>query len=267
MSDERVGHSLPELADLMATLLSPEGCPWDREQTLQTLRTYVIEEAHEVVEAIDSGSPEALRDELGDLLFQVVFQSALAARNGWFDLDGVVRAIHDKMVRRHPWVFEDASGNKEDVGDDADRALGRWEAMKAKEKKDRGALGGVPVALPALLRATRVGEKAAAVGYDWPDADGARAKVSEELAELDEALQRGDDAAAEEELGDLLFALASFARKRRIDPEAALRGSLNRFSTRFRHAELAAESEGGLRALDAAALDVLWEEAKRAERD
>ncbi len=246
----------------MRTLLGPNGCPWDREQTLETLRQYVIEEAYEVVDAIDQGTPEMLREELGDLLLQIVFQAALAERQGWFDVDGVVDAICEKLVRRHPWVFGDQRV------EDASGAVNSWEAIKANEKKTGGALSGVPVALPGLLRAVRVGEKASAVGYDWPDAGGPRHKIDEELRELDEAAERKDAAALEHELGDLLFALATYARKQSLDPEAALRASLNRFATRFRHCELAAKSEGkDLRDYDDAELDVLWERAKTAERE
>jgi tetrapyrrole methylase family protein/MazG family protein len=253
---------LPRLVELMRTLLGPNGCPWDREQTLESLRQYVIEEAHEVVDAIDRGTPEMLREELGDLLLQVVFQAALTERNGWFDIDGVVDAIHDKLVRRHPWVFGDQ------VVTDASGAIDSWETIKSKEKKDRGALAGVPAALPGLLRAVRIGEKASAVGYDWPDAGGPREKIDEELQELDEAATAKDMAALEHELGDLLFALATYGRKQGLDPEAALRKSLNRFSDRFRHCELAAQSEGrGLRDYSEEELDVLWERAKTAERD
>ena len=245
----------------MRTLLAPNGCPWDREQTLETLRQYVIEEAYEVVDAIDYGTPDMLREELGDLLLQIVFQAALTEGQGWFDIDEVVDAICDKLVRRHPWVFGDQRV------DDASGAVNSWEAIKAKEKEERGALGGVPVALPALLRAVRIGEKASAVGYDWPDAGGPRHKIDEELVELDEAAERGDAAALEHELGDLLFALATYARKQALDPEAALRASLNRFSSRFRHCELAAKADGkDLRDYDDAELDVLWEQAKAAER-
>lgn len=245
----------------MQTLLGPNGCPWDREQTLDTLRQYVIEEAYEVVDAIDQGKPEMLREELGDLLLQVVFQSALTEGQGWFDIDGVVEAISEKLVRRHPWVFGD------EKVDDASGAIDSWEAIKAKEKKERGALGGVPVALPGLLRAVRMGEKASAVGYDWPDAGGPRAKIDEELKELDEAADKGDVAALEHELGDLLFALATYGRKQGLDPEAALRASLNRFSSRFRHCELAAKEDGkDLRDYDEAELDDMWEQAKAVER-
>ena len=256
------GQSLTRLVELMRTLLGPDGCPWDREQTLETLRQYVIEEAHEVVDAIDHGTPEMLREELGDLLLQVVFQAALTEQKGWFDIDGVVDAIHEKLVRRHPWVFGD------EKVDDASGAINSWEAIKAKEKKERGALSGVPVALPSLLRAVRMGEKASAVGYDWPDAGGPRDKVDEELKELDEAAENEDMAALEHELGDLLFALATYGRKQGLDPEAALRGSLNRFSSRFRHCELAAQAEGkSLRDYDEPRLDEMWERAKAAERD
>ena len=256
------GESLAGLVELMQTLLGPNGCPWDREQTLETLRQYVIEEAHEVVDAIDGGEPEMLREELGDLLLQVVFQAALTEQHGWFDIDGVVEAISEKLVRRHPWVFGD-----EEVSD-ASGAINSWEAIKAKEKTQRGALGGVPVALPGLLRAVRIGEKASAVGYDWPDAGGPRAKIDEELQELDEAAEQGDMAAVEHELGDLLFALATYGRKQGLDPEAAIRGSLSRFSSRFRHCELAAKADGkDLRDYSEPELDELWERAKLAERE
>jgi MazG family protein len=256
------GQSLSRLVEVMRTLLGPDGCPWDREQTLETLRQYVIEEAYEVVDAIDHGQPEMLREELGDLLLQVVFQAALAEQKAWFDIDGVVDAICEKLVRRHPWVFGDQEVH------DASGAVNSWEEIKAKEKKERGALSGVPVALPGLLRAVRIGEKASAVGYDWPDAGGPREKIDEEIRELDEAAERKDIAALEHELGDLLFALATYARKQSLDPEAALRASLDRFSSRFRHCELAAKAGGkGLRDYDEAELDVLWERAKAAERE
>jgi len=247
------------LVELMRRLLAEDGCPWDREQTPESLRPYVVEEAFEVVDAIDRNNPAALREELGDLLFQVVFLSELMSRSEGFDIDDVIAAVSAKMERRHPWVFGQAEVQ------DAAGALEGWEAIKAQERGQRGALGGVPVALPPLLRAMRVGEKAASVGYDWPDASGAREKVGEELRELDQAIEADDGAGAERELGDVLFALASFARKRGMDPSAALRGTLDRFTARFEHAEHAALARGTtLRELDASALDALWEEAKRA---
>ncbi len=238
----------------MRRLLGPEGCPWDRAQTLESLRPYVVEEAYEVVDAIDRGERDALKEELGDLLFQVVFQSEIAASKGWFTIDDVVEAICAKMIRRHPWVFGDAP---KEEGLSAER----WEAMKAKEKRIAGVLGGVPVALPALLRAMRVSEKAAAVGFDWQDASGARAKIDEELREVDEARTQAE---LEHEIGDLLFAVTSFSRHRGVDPEAALRGTIERFTRRFRAMEIAVEARGeSLRDLDDEGLDREWNEAKK----
>ena len=255
------GATLPKLVEIMQRLLAPDGCPWDREQTLQTLRTFVIEEAHEVVDAIDGGEPDELCDELGDLLLQIVFQAELARAAGWFGPDDVVAAICDKMVRRHPHVFGD------ETAETADEVLTAWEQRKARERaakgSDKGALDGVPVAMPALLRAVRVGEKAGRVGYDWPDAAGARAKVSEELAELDEAAASGDAARLVLELGDVLFALSSYARKTSIDPEAALRGSLARFTERFGQAERRARDAGRLLSeMTPEELDALWRSVK-----
>lgn len=264
MSDfpEQRGQTLPRLVEVMQTLLGPDGCPWDREQTLESLRQYLIEEAFEAVEAIDKGDADLLREELGDVLLQIVFQAELARKKGWFGPDDVVSGICDKMVRRHPWVFGDA-----DV-DSASGALKSWEALKAEERKAEGksALDGVPVALPGLLRAARVGEKASSVGYDWPDATGPREKIDEELAELDEALAAGDAEAAEEELGDLLLTIASFARKHSMDPEAAVRGAVDKFSRRFRWCEGEARRQGSdVRELTEAELDVLWVAAKATE--
>jgi tetrapyrrole methylase family protein/MazG family protein/ATP diphosphatase len=252
------GSTLPRLVQIMQRLLAPDGCPWDREQTLQSLRNYVIEEAHEVVDAIDRGDPAELREELGDLLLQIVFQSELARAQGWFGPDDVVAAICEKLIRRHPHVFGDTKVSG------TDEVLVNWEKIKASEKRGRGALDGVPVALPSLLRALRMGEKAARVGFDWPNGQGARDKVSEELGELDQALASGDKAQAERELGDLLFALVSYARKLELDPEAALRGTLARFAERVRHVERAALAGGRpAEELSPAELDALWVAAKR----
>ena len=272
--EAQVGAALPRLVAVMRRLLGPGGCPWDREQTMESMRPYVVEEAHEVVDAIDRGSPDAIREELGDLLMQVVFVAELARAKGWFGPDDVVDAIADKMIRRHPHVFGDAEASS------ADEVLERWERDKARERWERdearehgeggaprGALDGVPVTMPALLRAVRIGDKAARVGYDWPDAEGARAKIDEELAELDEAAASGDRGRAEEELGDVLFALASWARKSAIDPEAALRGSLDRFTRRFREVERIARDEGRpLAERSAEDLDALWQRVKREQR-
>lgn len=257
MREGQRGESLPKLVEIMQRLLAPDGCPWDREQTFESLRAYVIEEAHEVADAIDHASPEMIREELGDLLLQIVFQAELARSKGWFGPDDVVDAICEKLVRRHPHVFGDlkVSGT--------DEVLANWEKMKAKEKAERGALGGVPRNLPALLRAVRVGEKASRFGYDWKDAAGPRAKVDEELAEMDAALASGEMDKAQGELGDVLFALASLGRKRGLDPESALRESLNRFSARFDEAERTARARGkSLDELSDEERDILWEEVK-----
>ncbi len=265
---EQRGQSLPELVELMQRLLAPDGCPWDREQTLETLRTFVIEEAHEVVDAIDRGSPEALREELGDLLLQIVFQSEIGRAKGWFGPDDVVRGIVTKMVARHPHVFGTLAEGRGSL-ETADQVLADWEQRKAREraakgKREKGALDGVPVAMPALLRAMRVGEKAGRFGFDWPDATAVRAKVDEELRELDEAAESGDAARMEQELGDVLFALASWARHRKLDPESALRGSLARFSQRFSSVESQARERGrDLASMTPAELDALWIEAKK----
>jgi tetrapyrrole methylase family protein/MazG family protein/ATP diphosphatase len=262
MADPTDGSTLPRLVAIMQRLLAPGGCPWDREQTLQSLRPYVIEEAFEVVDAIDRGSPEDLREELGDLLLQVVFQAELARAAGWFGPDDVVAAICDKLVRRHPHVFGDVRVSG------ASEVVTNWEIIKAEEKRGRGALDGVPLALPSLLRALRMGEKAARIGFDWPEAAGARDKVDEELRELDRAVSSGDREAVEDELGDLLFATASYARKLEIDPEAALRKTLQRFASRVKAVEQAAAAAGRTpESMSAAELDALWQAAKTGEHE
>src|SRR5882672_750471 len=181
--DEQRGATYPSLVELMGRLLAPDGCPWDREQDYRSLRQYVLEEACEVIDAIDRGTPEDLLDELGDLSLQVVFLGELARREGAFGPDDVVRAICEKLVRRHPHVFGDVTVR------DADDVLKNWDSIKRAEKKGRPLLDGIPRSLPALLRATRLGEKVARVGFDWPDAQGSRDKVTEELGELDEAVR------------------------------------------------------------------------------
>jgi tetrapyrrole methylase family protein/MazG family protein/ATP diphosphatase len=264
---EQRGQSFPRLVELMQRLLAPDGCPWDREQTFETLRKYTLEEAHEVVDAIDSGDRAMVREELGDLLLQIVFQAELARAEGAFGPDDVVKGIVDKIVHRHPHVFAD-----EKVSTSAE-VLENWEQIKQKEKGARGLLGGVPKSMPALLRAQRVGEKVEKVGFDWPDVQGSRAKVAEEIAELDHAISSGERAAIEEELGDALFALVNLARHVDVDAEAALRGTIDKFTKRFAHVEARVkETRGGWpKASDGKAgkgipleeLDVYWEEAKR----
>ncbi|HZU84111.1 MAG TPA: nucleoside triphosphate pyrophosphohydrolase, partial [Polyangiaceae bacterium] len=210
MSIHQTGRNFPELVAIMQKLLAPDGCPWDREQTLETLKPYLVEEMYEVLEALDAGDVEGHREELGDLLFQIVFQAELRALDGKFGIEDVVAAIASKLVRRHPHVFADVkvSGSSE--------VLENWGRLKEAERKAAGkvrkTLDGVPRALPALLQAQRVGEKAAEVGFDWPDVAGVREKVDEELRELDEAVAQGDVDAIEAELGDVFFALVNLAR-------------------------------------------------------
>jgi tetrapyrrole methylase family protein/MazG family protein/ATP diphosphatase len=261
------GGTLTRLVAVMQRLLALDGCPWDREQTLESLRKYVLEEACEVIDAIDSGDRSALREELGDLLLQVVFQAELARTSQHFAIDDVVAGIVDKLVRRHPHVFGDLSAK------DADEVLRNWERIKANEKKGRGILGGVPRSMPALTRAQRIGEKVARVGFDWESAEGSRAKVTEELGELDEAMRSGDKDAIEGEMGDVLFALVNLSRHAGIDAEGALRRTIDKFTRRFAHVETRVASEHGgwgeggeKHTIPLAILDGYWEEAKRDER-
>lgn len=254
------GSKFPRLVKIMQRLLAPGGCPWDREQTFQSLRAYVIEEAYEVVDAIEKGVSSSLCEELGDLLLQIVFQAELARARGWFGPDDVIEGICDKLVHRHPHVFGDARVA------DAPEVVANWERLKAADKKQGGMLDGVPVALPALLRAMRIGDKAARIGFDWPDAAGARAKVDEELSEFDQAAAAGDIEAARREIGDILFSVANLARKTKIDPEAALRETLNRFTERMRAVEAEASRSGTeLACMTAEQLDELWEKVKEDE--
>ncbi len=261
----RATDALERLLSIMERLRGPGGCPWDREQTLRTLRPYVLEETYEVLEAIDSGDPREHCEELGDLLLQIVFQAQLAKEERQFDFADVAEAISNKLVSRHPHVFGDAQVK------DAEGVLKQWAALKREEKKAKGGgasvLEGVPREMPALARADRLTEKASRVGFDWPDPAGARAKLSEELAELDEALAAGDADALEHELGDVLFAAANLGRKLGIPPEEALRGAVARFISRFSHVERELARRGvphGEATL--AEMDALWDEAKDLER-
>ncbi len=247
---------LMRLLSVMRALRDPAtGCPWDLQQDSRTLARYALEEAYELVAAIESGAAAAVRDELGDLLFQVVFHAQLASESGQYDFDAIAAGIATKLERRHPHVF---------APDGRDAA--HWEEIKAEERAARGAAGvldEVPVALPALTRAVKLGKRAATVGFDWPDAQGARAKLLEELGEVDAAVRGEGDSSVEDELGDLLLAATSFARHLGVDPETALRRANGRFEARFRAMENLATARGlALHGLDAAGLDALWEEIK-----
>lgn len=252
---------LDGLRDLIARLLDPQrGCPWDRAQTLDTLRPYLLEEAHEVLESM--ADPESHRRELGDLLFQIVFHSALREKSGDFDLDGVIEAIRSKMIRRHPHVF----GDDEAAARSPEEVTRQWARLKEAERGAEGParpLAGVPRSLPALQRAWRLQDKAAAVGFDWPDLAGPRAKVAEELQELEEAAASGEQAAIAEELGDLLFVLVRYGEKLGVRAEDALAATNAKFEARFAHvmqrcheAGIAPERAGLAR------LDHWWDEAK-----
>jgi MazG family protein len=272
--------ALERLLSIMERLRGPQGCPWDREQTLRTLRPYVLEETYEVLEAIDAGDVREHCVELGDLLLQIVFQAQLRKEEGQFEFADVANAISDKLVRRHPHVFGaeagtagagDAAPPARTVVKDAEEVLDQWAALKREENRRKGrghsVLEGVPKELPALARADRLTEKASRIGFDWPDASGAREKLAEELGELDEAMAQGDREAIEHELGDTLFAVANLSRKLGIPPEEALRGSLARFVSRFTHVEVELARRGvphGQATL--AEMDALWDEAKSLER-
>lgn len=265
-----IGAAVERLVNVMRTLRSPGGCPWDREQDLRSLRPYLIEEAYEVLEEMDrvaDGGPWApLAEELGDLLFQIVFHAQLASEQGHFDLGTVATAISEKLERRHPHVFgaQAAAGTSQ--------VLQNWAKLKAEERKAKhghhgSVLDGVPRDAPALQRAERLTEKASRIGFDWPTLDGVRAKVAEELGELDEAIGAKDREAMEHELGDVLFALANLARHLGIAPEDALRGTTRRFTTRFHAVERGLEAQGvafGEGTL--AQMDALWEAAKAEEK-
>ncbi len=258
------GSSFPELVDVMEKLRV--GCPWDREQTHDSLKPYFVEEVHEALEAIEEGDDAGLVEELGDVLLQVVFHAELLRERGQYAIDDVVRGIASKLVRRHPHVFGEVtvSGTGE--------VLKNWYDLKAAERKakrgaDASVLAGVPKSLPSLLRAQRLGEKAGTVGFDWPDADAVLGKVAEEVNELRAALASGDKAHAQAELGDLAFALSQLARHAGVDAEEGLRGTCDRFTERFHYIERALRERGQeIKATPMAELDRLWDEAKEATK-
>ncbi|MBM4285897.1 MAG: nucleoside triphosphate pyrophosphohydrolase [Deltaproteobacteria bacterium] len=254
------GAALREFAAIVRRLRSPGGCPWDARQTPETLKTYVLEEAYELVEALDSGNPEKIREELGDLLLHLVFLSDLFAERGRFTLGEVIRGISAKMIHRHPHVFGE---EKAETIDDLRRL---WEEAKAREgKSPGGALGGVSTALPALRQAQRLGEAAARLGFDWPDVEGALDKVEEEMREFRRALAAGPGPAREEELGDLLFALVNVARFLNIDSEGALRRTVYKFIKRFHVVERTLAKQG--KTPESASLEemeAIWQAAKGA---
>jgi MazG family protein len=272
-SAKRVGKLFDDLVAVQARLRAPGGCPWDREQTHLTLRTYLIEEAYEVLDAIEKGSAPDLAEELGDLLLQVLFHADLACEAGAFDISTVITGIHDKMVRRHPHVF----GNVK--AETPAEVLKNWAQLKAKEKQDAvpkgvtpknstpSALDGVPRNLPALLEAYQVTRRAAQIGFDWDRIEGILEKLQEETSELQAALDASDRRGAEEEVGDLLFSVVNLARFLGFDPEVALKLSNQKFKERFQEMERKASNTGqSLQELSKAELEQLWMGAKAKAR-
>jgi MazG family protein len=261
----RAGEAFSKLVETMATLRGPGGCPWDREQTLDTLKPFVLEEAYEVVEAIDRGDHEALREELGDHLFEAVFLAQLEAEAGRFTVTDSVNAITAKLVRRHPHVF--ARSQDEPAVENSTQVKVRWEEIKARERVSSGKavqntlLAGIAPALPSLLRAFHIGTRAASVGFDWTRADDVVDKIQEEVDELREVAD--DPARAEEELGDLLFAIANLARKLNIEPETALRKANEKFTKRFGDMEKhLASQDRQMNQLTIQELETEWQNAK-----
>ncbi len=284
--DERIGARAAELEDLVALvriLRAPDGCPWDQKQDLRSIRAYVIEEAHELAAAIDSGDPGAVCEELGDLLFQAAFVSCLGEEAGDFSAETAVQGIYDKMVIRHPHVFplEDRDP-AEDKPRNVDEVLAAWEAQKAEQRGGESILSGVPSSLPALTGAYRLTQKAAGVGFDWPDVQGVLDKVREELDELEQALAaRGSaaehgaelevqieaESAVREELGDLLFAVANLGRHLKMDPEAALAAGNLKFRRRFQAVEkILLERGESLAEAGLAVMEEAWQVVKQREK-
>ena len=249
-----------QLVELMATLRSPDGCPWDRKQTPESLKPFLVEECYEVVDAIEEGAPAKVRDELGDLLFQIIFHARIAEEAGQFTINDVLTAIHEKMTRRHPHVFghDKISTDKE--------VLSNWEEIKRKEKGHvdrKSILEGVPKELPSLLRAHRLQERAARVGFDWLHQSEALPKLDEEIAEFKESLKMEDAGKIEEELGDVFFMLVNLSRFLGVNPEDALRKTISKFIHRFRYIEEHAEqARRSLNDMTLDEMEKLWQESK-----
>lgn len=251
--------SFQELLDIMAVLRSENGCPWDREQTRESLTPYLVEETYEVLEAIGENSPQKIKEELGDLLFQIVFHCQLAKERGEFSMEDVIDAISEKMTRRHPHVFGDATFET------SEKVLKQWEDRKKEEGKNRESiLEGVPKELPSLLKAHRIQSRAARVGFDWNRVGDVMEKLDEELAEFRDALEQKDQAGIEDELGDVFFVLVNISRFVGVNPDDALRKTITKFMSRFRYIEMKASSSGRkLSDMTLREMDVLWEEAKK----
>ena len=270
---QSAGSKFERLVEIMRRLRAPDGCPWDREQTPASLRPFVLEETYEVLEAIESGTPAQLCEELGDFLFEAVFLAQMSEENGDFTVGDAIDAICDKLVRRHPHVF---ARDDDDAPLTSNQVIEKWETLKAREreaaglpvKKQKTTLGGVPKTLPSLLRAYEISARAAAVGFDWAKAGDVLDKIDEEVAEVRREVESGATgpmSRAEEEMGDLLFAITNLSRKLGVEPEAALRRANEKFTTRFDAVERALIERG--RSLSEASLEEMeaeWEQVKKA---
>ena len=256
-------YTFDQLVNIMRKLRAPGGCPWDAEQTHESLTRYLLEETYEVIEAIDEKSPQHLKEELGDLLLQPVFHAAIAEESGEFTIDDIISTLCDKLIRRHPHVFGDVEIK------DSNQQIEIWEKIKRLEKGDErpSALSGIPEHLPALLKAHKISEKASRVGFDWEHADQVFAKVMEELHEFEEAWAGGDPTRMEDELGDLLFAITNLGRFLNLNPEEALRKTITRFQKRFSYVESELLSQGmAMQNSTLEEMNELWEMAKYIER-
>jgi len=249
---------LKKLIDIMAALRSEKGCPWDREQTRDSLKPFLMEETYEVLEAMDEGNPETIKEELGDLLFQIVFHCQIAKERNEFDMSDVIKKISEKMIKRHPHVFGNAKYKSKD------ELLKHWEEEKKREGKHMvSILEGVPKSLPSLLRAHKLQKKAARIGFDWKKTEDAIKKLDEELKEFKDAVKKKQQSAIEDELGDIFFMLVNISRFIGVNPEDALRKTISKFISRFRYIEMkAAEQERSLSDMTLEEMDTLWDEAK-----
>ena len=264
MDSNKERHFFDEIVSIIERLRAPDGCPWDKEQTMSDLRTYIVEEAYELTDAITAGDMSSVREESGDLLLQIVFLASIAKESGAFDIADVVRTVCEKLIRRHPHVFQDVEVSG------SEQVLRNWEQIKLKERKDKkedlSVLAGVPKGLPPLLKAHRIQGKAAHVGFDWPkdDLKPLFDKLDEETDELREAVTLGDPDAMEDELGDLLFMAVNLARHMNVNPDAALSRACNKFAVRFRQVEREAADKGfSLNDCSIKELDALWDKAKQ----
>ncbi|MEE8483885.1 MAG: nucleoside triphosphate pyrophosphohydrolase [Nitrospinota bacterium] len=257
-----MNKKLADLAKIMDRLREDDGCPWDKKQTHETLKPYLLEEAYEVIEGIEDGDDAVLKEELGDVLFQVIFHSRLAKERGSFTLDDVIVTVCDKMIRRHPHVFGDGKAK------DAEEVLRKWEEIKSAEKKRESVLDGVPRKLPTLIRAKRIQERAARVGFDWPDTEGVWKKVEEEWAELMEARKKDDHENMKEEIGDLMIALVNLGRFLDIDTDDALKQSIEKMIRRFRIIEKTL-AQRGTDIADATLdeMEEIWVRAREEEKE